>query len=117
MSPPPDNPPPDAGQACPGRDQLLSRLEQLLSEQLALAEREDFEAMLAAAGAIDELIRRTTEAPQPLAAAQVRRLSEILKRHYRIGLILAQKRDELAARLAHAGRGRKTLRAYRQGSP
>jgi hypothetical protein len=97
------------------QDQLLSRLEDSLSRQLLSAKGEDFEAVFAAAGQIRKLLAEASEIPQPLSAKQAERLSRILHLHHQVGLVLAQKRDAVARKLLHSGRGRKALGAYRRG--
>ena len=109
-------PPAGAGRRGSTRDRLLNRLEQILHEQLSLAASEDFEAMSAPAGEIEELLSRLSEMPQPLSAEQAKKVSGMLSLHHRVGLVLAQKRDDLAGKLLHSARGKKTLRAYRQGT-
>jgi hypothetical protein len=108
--------PAGADPAGSAQDQLLSRLEQLLSEQLSLAKSEDFEAAFVTAGQISELLAKASEHPRPLSAQQAKSLSGILKLHDQLGLILAQKRHQIAQKLLHSAQGGKTLRAYRQGT-
>ena len=100
---------------CPD-DQALSRLERLLTRQLVLARSEDLEGFSAAFGEVDDLLRQAAQAPRALSAEQARKLAAIRRLRHQIGLVLAAKREDIARQLRHAGRGRKTLRAYRQGT-
>ena len=105
----------DAQRTCP-HDQILSRLERLLAEQLALARSEDFEGLSAACGQVEELLRRASQPPPAPSAEQARRLAAIRRLRHQINLVLAEKRDDVTRQLRHSSRGRTTLRAYRQGT-
>ena len=96
-------------------DGLIDRLERNLAGQLALVREEDFEALSQAADEAGGLLAEAGGGGGPLSAGQAERLSEIIQLHHQIGLILAEKRHEALQKLARSGRGRKLLKAYRQG--
>jgi len=93
---------------------LLDRLERQLAEQLSLAKNDELEAALIAAGRIDELLAEARGASEAPSSGQISRLAGVLKLHRDIGLVLAQRRDDVARELRRGARGKRTLTAYRQ---
>ncbi len=94
---------------------VIDRLEENLNGQLALAEREDFEALSRAAEEAGELLAEAGRPGGPLSAQEAARLSAVLEIHHRIGLILAAKHREVMQQLAGGCRGKQLLKAYRMG--
>ena len=114
MKAPPPGPPADGGGCSDLGGDPLDRLERLLARQLSLAKRGQLDAMLAGLGQVEQLLAEARTLPRPLSADQSQRLSQVLGLHQQVGLVLANTRHDLAAKLRHSARGRQTLRAYRQ---
>ena len=101
-------------QAPPGTpDALLKALTQRLETQRAMAAGNDFdglaELMAECDGLLDQLAESGVISPQ--YAEELARIREL---YSQLGLMLAQKRDELAGELSHGQMGRHTLQAYRR---
>ncbi len=117
MTTPPEKTASSGNTAGPGTEQqLLSRLERALSDQLSLARKGDLAAAVGASDTVRELMQRLEALPRPLPAAHAEQAGRILKLYRQVRLTLAQRREELAGKLEQLGRGKRTLKAYRGGS-
>jgi hypothetical protein len=95
--------------------EALAELEQALSQQLALAERGDFQAMGDPQEALAPLLERANALPAPLPENCRERLARIREMHRRLVLTLNDSRRAMGEKLEQMRRGQKSLRAYRNG--
>lgn len=92
---------------------LLRTLTQRLETQRAMAAGNDFDGLGELMGECDVLLSQLAESGV-ISPQYAEELACIRDLYSQLGLMLAQKRDELAGELSHGQLGRHTLQAYRR---
>lgn len=105
----------DEGQAT-RHHTVLSELEETLDEQLAMAQREDYDAMAGLQPKLVELLTEANALPTPLPESCRDRIERIRRTHQQLLLTLNDSRQVVADKLRHMRQGADSLRAYQDGS-
>lgn len=92
--------------------ETIGRLDEVINHQLALATRGDYDAIAPLMAESEDLLKRLTAGDGLVGPEHSGLLADIIRRHGRIGLLLAAHRQELTGKLAQQGQSRKILRAY-----
>jgi len=95
-----------------GRSGPPAALEATLAAQVGAARRGDLDAVAAGAERLDALLAEGAASAALLPPDRRRRLRRL---HDELRLILVQQRDELARLQTRVGRGKGSLKAYRDG--
>ena len=93
-------------------DKLLSKLERILGEQVSLARRGEFEKVASLATTVEKLLARVATCASPGDRQKANRCRDL---YDELCLSLRTETSELADRLKHMGKGKRSLRAYRDG--
>lgn len=93
--------------------EVLTELEQVLDEQLALARKENYEAMDDLGEKLGNLLARAGDLAKPLPQDCREQLERIKQMHQRLLLTLNDSRKATADKLRQTQTGGRTLRAYR----
>ena len=97
-----------------GIEPVLDELEQVLRQQIHLCGNQEYDALAALNARAESLLSRATAATGPLSPEASESIRRIRALHNQLNLALALRRSELTERLGALGRGRQTLRAYKE---
>ncbi len=93
-------------------DELLARLESLLTRQVQAAGQRDYDSVLNLGQGVDELLERIGSSPPPVLPGWTDTLARIKQLHHQLGLMLTLDRQETAAQLEQCRRGKGALGSY-----
>ncbi|MFP3937095.1 MAG: hypothetical protein ACLFVW_02045 [Phycisphaerae bacterium] len=94
---------------------VLTELEQTLGEQLAMAQREDYDGVDGLQPKLVDLLTEANILPTPLPESCRERIERIRQVHQQLLLTLKDSRRGAADKLRHLRQGANTLRAYQDG--
>ena len=92
--------------------EILTRLEDMLNQQVDLAKREKFQAVMDLSKQVDVLLALTKAFPPATLNLFRAHIERIRKLHSQVHLILTQQKQSCAQKRGQMHKGKKVLRAY-----